>query len=179
VLDARAAEEAIVASEAIQVPEPVDTDALQAQIAEAETIRKIRDKHQARAKHEDDAESFEAQAKALTAKLDEMDKAKADAIATAALPVPGLSFGDGCIMFGGVPFEQVATSKKIKVSVAVGMALNPDMRIMTIDEGSELDSSGLAILEEMAAAADFQVWIARVDEHSERGFVLEDGNLRE
>lgn len=59
------------------------------------------------------------------------------------------------------------------------MALNPQLRVMLIDEGSELDSSGLALIAGLAADRDYQVWIAKVDESGKVGFVIEDGGLKE
>lgn len=159
------------------IPKEMDTAAIRATIAEAEKVKGIRTLHERRREHEDEAEGLEGEAAALTAKIDALDKKKAEAVAAAEMPVDGLSFGDGEVLFNGLPFSQAGTASKIKTAVAVGMALNPGMKIMTIDEGSELDSHALAMIEEMATAKGFQVWIAKVDESGTNGFVMEDGHL--
>jgi hypothetical protein len=56
------------------------------------------------------------------------------------------------------------------------MALNPHLRVMLIDEGSELDRDSMGLLEELAEQRDFQIWICSVDStESGPGFVIVDG----
>ena len=51
------------------------------------------------------ADAAEAEAKALTAKLEQIDKEKNAAIAKAAMPVEGLGFGEDVVMFDGFPAQ--------------------------------------------------------------------------
>lgn len=162
------------------LPTERDTAAIREEIGAAERIKGIRILHENRRKHEDDAERLEGEASTLTGRIEKIDQAKRDAIAAAEMPVPGLGFGDGEILLDGLPFSQAATSIKIKTSAMIGMALNPELRLMTIDEASELDSDALQMIAELAAANDFQVWLARVAEGPDSsGFVIVDGHLAE
>jgi hypothetical protein len=110
-----------------------------------------------------------------TLKLEEIDKRKADGIAAAKLPVPGLGFDSDGVTLNGIPFSQASTAEQIRVSTALAMAGTPEIRVMRIDGGESLDSESLAIIEALAAEHQYQVWISRVDESRAVGFTIEDG----
>lgn len=158
----------------------IDTSEITGQLANAQATQTVRAKFDERRRALADIERHEKTSKDLTAAIEMLDKKKADAIAAAKLPVAGLSFGDdNAVLFQGMPLSQAGTAEKIRVSVAVGMALNPSLRVLLIDEGSELDLDSLAMIEKMAEANGFQVWVARVDERGESGFHIVDGRLAE
>ena len=118
-----------------------------------------------------------AQYTTLTDKIAALDKTKADALAAAAFPVPGLGFDDDGVTFEGIPFSQASSAEQIRVSLAMAMALNPKLRVIRILDGSLLDADNLALIAEMAADQDFQVWIERVSDASGVGVVIEDGEV--
>jgi DNA repair exonuclease SbcCD ATPase subunit len=112
-----------------------------------------------------------------TLKLEEIDRQKADGIAAAKLPVPGLGFDADGVTLNGIPFSQASTAEQIRVSTALAMAGSPAIRVMRIDGGESLDSDSLAIIERLAAEHRYQVWISRVDESRSVGFTIEDGTV--
>jgi len=154
-----------------------DIDALQEQITGADQTRQTIALFDQRQRHREAAEQHKAQAAKLTAAIDAIDTRKTKAIAAAKLPVPGMSFGDEQILLNGVPFADASTMEKIVTGTALAMAMNPKLRVMTIDEGSELDSDAIERLRQMAEKNDFSIWYTRVDESGEVGFVIEDGAL--
>jgi hypothetical protein len=158
---------------------PVDTTALVATMTDARSIDRIRGLFDDRQRYEDAAESFQSQADDCTRRIEAIDREKMAAIAKANIPVPKLTFGDDEILYDGLKFEEAATSIKIRTSVALGIALNPKLRVMTIDEGSELDSQSLELLAKLAEANDYQIWLARLDESGAGDFVITDGHLAE
>lgn len=113
------------------------------------------------------------------AAINALDKGKAEALASAKLPIEGLGLEDDEVTFEGVPFDQLADSQKLRVSLAMAMALNPKLRVIRITNGSLLDSSSLAIVQEMIQDKDFQLWMERVDESGKVGVVIEDGMVKE
>lgn len=161
------------------IPAEIDTAPMKAKISEAEGVKTIQRKFSEKGRHEDEAEKWEGESNRLDAAITALDERKVAAIAAAELPVDGLELGDDQILLNGVPFSQAGTRVKIMTSVMLGMALNPKLRVMTIDEGSEIDSAGLKLLEELATKHDYTVIIARVDEHATSGFVMENGELVE
>ena len=96
-------------------------------------------------------------------------------LAEAKFPVDGLAFGNGEILYNDVPFAQLATGEQIKISLAIAMEANPNIRIVRIKEGSLLDEGNLALIEMLAMEKDFQVWIEKVDTTGKMGIVIEDG----
>jgi DNA repair exonuclease SbcCD ATPase subunit len=139
-----------------------------------ETNRKVRAKL-ARQAIEDELSDRRAEHANHTLELGKIDKTKADGLAAAKFPVDGLSFDEDGVTFNKVPFGQVSTSEQARVAMAIGMASNPELRVMRIDKGEALDSKTLALVTEMAADHDYQVWMSKVDESGTIGFVIEDG----
>ncbi len=116
-----------------------------------------------------------AAADALTDAIEAREKAKAAAIASAKFPVPGLGFGSNEVLLNGVPFEQGSSAEQLRASCAIAMATNPEIRVITIRDGSLLDDASMAVLGELAKGNDFQLWIEVVDTSGTVGVVLEDG----
>lgn len=115
----------------------------------------------------------------LTSEIDAIDQDKAKQIAAAKFPVPGLSFGTEGVLLNGLPLEQACTADRIRLSVAMGLALNPKLRVMLIREGSLLfdDDTGLRLIGDMAEQANAQVWVERVSLGSECSVIIEDGHV--
>ncbi|HSW46488.1 MAG TPA: hypothetical protein VLM89_13050, partial [Phycisphaerae bacterium] len=123
--------------------------------------------HHARRAERDAAE---AQARALTVQLAALDD-EVEATLTASeigRSVPGLSFAAGDLLHEGIPFSQASGMRRLELSALIGMAANPRLRIMCIDEGDQLDDAAMARLRDLAKARDYQVWMTAIragDEH--------------
>lgn len=160
-----------------QLSDP-DLDAFDRQIEQAEaTNRKVRDNAR-RASLATEVSDMRAQATKLTEQLEAIDRQKSEALAAAKFPVPGLSFNEGGVLFNNIPFSQASSGEQLRVSVAMGLALNPKLKVLLIRDGSLLDADGLRMVAEMAEGADSQVWIERVDESGGSGVVIEDGMVK-
>lgn len=120
---------------------------------------------------------LQEQSQALTDQIAELDKFKAESLAAAAMPVPGLGFDDEQVLYRDLPFSQASGAEQLRVSLGIAMADNPEIRVIRITDGSLLDSANMAIIEEMATNRDYQVWIERVDESGQVGVVIEDGEV--
>lgn len=123
----------------------------------------------------DEADALEKQSNDITERMEAREKVKQDGIKNAAMPVPGLDFGDGVVTYNGVPFDQASSAEQLSVSMSIAMAANPKLRVIRIVDGSLLDEDSLAAIGAMAKAADFQVWIERVDSSGKLGIVIDDG----
>lgn len=160
------------------LPEPKDPAEIRARLDKARAINanvlRIIEKVQL----EHNAIEHEQQARVLTDRINARQQAKRDAIAEANLPVEGLGFGDNVVLFNGQPFEQASDAEQWRVSCAIAMANNPQLRVMRIRQGSLLDDASLALIDELCEKHDFQCWIEIVDSSGEIGFVLEDGKLK-
>jgi len=157
--------------------EMVDTAAIRARISEADALAaKVRD-NEARAAADAEAARLKAQSDALTAKILALDGERRARIAACAFPVPGLSLGDQGLTLDGLPFEQASSAQRLRVALA--LAANPKLRVVLIRDGSLLDSDSLALIGEMAAADDAQLWVEVVeDEPSGRAAIhIVDGEV--
>lgn len=114
---------------------------------------------------------------AKTAEIGRLDEAKAEALANAEFPVEGLGFDDHGVTYQGVPFSQASSAEQIRVSLAMAMSLNPKLRVIRILDGSLLDADNLALIRDMAADRDYQVWVERVADGTGVGVVIEDGEV--
>jgi DNA repair exonuclease SbcCD ATPase subunit len=114
----------------------------------------------------------------LTEKIDAIDAKKRHATLNAKYPIEGLGFDlTGAVTLNGIPFEQASTSEQLKVSVAIGIALNPTLKILLIRDGSLLDEDSMKLLCEMAKQHDVQVWLERVGNDAQTSVVIEDGHI--
>lgn len=105
--------------------------------------------------------TLESDSERMTKELADLNEQKQAVLASAPFPVPGLGFSEGGVTYQGLPFDQASGAEKLRVSVAMGMALNPKLRVMTIRDGSLLDSDGLRMVAEMARHDDYQIWLER------------------
>jgi DNA repair exonuclease SbcCD ATPase subunit len=160
------------------LPEPTDIDAIRAEIITAKDLNEAIAARSSREQLEAEAKSLEVRSSELTKAIEERERTKVEALAAAKFPVDGLGFGDGVVTINGVPLEQASASEALKVSVAIGLAANPKLRVMLIRDGSLLDEDSRAQVAAMAQEADTQLWIevARTDEPT--GFIIEDGTAR-
>lgn len=115
---------------------------------------------------------------ALTKEINEIDADKLAKIAAAQFPVLGLGFDlAGNVTFNNIPFDQCSSAEQLRVSVAIGIAMNPKLRVLLIRDGSLLDDNGLNLLARMASESGSQVWIERVGSDQHTSVVIEDGQV--
>lgn len=159
-------------ADAIAVP---DIAAIESKIAGADaTNQKVR-QAKARLDLQKRLEATRKSAETLTEAIAAAEKKKTELVATSPLPVVGLGFSEAGVTFNSVPLEQCSASERLKVSVAVAMALNPRLKVILVRDASLLDSANLRVLEELAKARDFQVWVEQVEESGKVGVFIEDG----
>jgi hypothetical protein len=116
----------------------------------------------------------------LTADIAASDKKRAALIecGIASINLAGLDLRESGVTWNGVPLAQCSSAEQLRVGVGVGLAANPQIRVVLIREGALLDDSSLGIVAGMAAAADAQVWIERVGEGAECSVIIEDGAVK-
>lgn len=161
--------------------EPVDTDAIRAQLREADEIAS---KIEAQARRTALAASLaekQAASDALTESMDKREVSRRDALAKAKMPIEGLGFivnekGKPVVTFNGFPFEQASSADQIRASTAIAMAANPELRVLRIKDGSLLDAKSMGIMAGMAEAEDYQL-IMEVVGSGGVGIEIRDGEV--
>lgn len=160
------------------LPDPVDVSVLRTQITAGQETNRHLEARFTRKTLLDRRVTIVQQAEDLTDRMAARTAEKQAAIAAAPMPVEGLSFGEGEVLFGGVPFAQASSAEQLRVSVAIAMASNPKIRILRVKDGGLLDEDSLAVLQAMADANDFQVWMETAGTHRP-GIVMQDGAVAE
>lgn len=120
----------------------------------------------------------EASANAHTTRIENLDHKKARLIEEANLPVAGLAFDEDGVTLNGVPFTQASAAERLKVSVSMAMALNPDLRVICIRDASLLDADSKRALVALAEKHDYQIWYEVVGDGGEIGVIIEDGEAQ-
>jgi hypothetical protein len=156
---------------------PVSTEAIVADMKAVQVRQKKLDENRQREKAVKEALEFKKLADELTATIDRLDAEKGEQLAAAKFPVTGLTFSDTGVLFNGIPLEQASAAEKIRVSVAIGAALNPKVRVILVRDGSLLDDKSLALLGSLAAEHKLQVWVERVGKGAECSVIMEDGAI--
>lgn len=179
-------EAAAIAGEAVRVDEAdlrVALDSLEdrnegARTAAEEVNVKVR-ANQAHARQAGVLEAAEEMYADLTRDIEKIDADRKALLAAADFPIEGLSFSsDGTVTYKDFPFSQASQAEQIRVSVAVALAGNPEIRIILIRDGSLLDDSSLALVRDLAEEHGAQVWLERVGDRDNDAVVIEDGRVR-
>jgi energy-coupling factor transporter ATP-binding protein EcfA2 len=161
-------------------PEIEDPAPLRAQIADLDrvnaAIRKQQDRDdlaKAIAVHEGTIDALEERMTAIRAE-------KREKLAAAKLPLPDLTItDDGVLLRAGTPFSQASTAAKAVTGTAIGMALNPNLRLIVIRDASLLDTENRETIDRLARENGFLVLMEIADTNAPVGIVIEDGTVAE
>jgi len=159
------------------VPEPADLSAFRDEMEQLELTNAQIRQAAARRGISQQVTRLDAQVSDYTSQIEAMDNERVDALAQADMPIEGLSFSDAGVTYNGVPFAQCSSAEQLRVSVAMAMAANPKLRVLRVTDGSLLDGDNMALLAEMVAEHDYQVWIERIESDEFTSVVIEDGSV--
>lgn len=168
-------------SAAPPLPLPIDTAALGEQLKNASAINEGVRIRESRDTSRKELADLVKQSDELTAAITGRDDFIKEAIAKAQLPVPNLGFSENGLLLDKLPFEQASYAQKLRASIAIGMKLNPVLKVILIREGSTLDRDSKKVVHDMATQFDYDVWIETVSDGKAdaESFVIEDGLLLE
>lgn len=152
-----------------------DLETLRGQIDGAEETNRLVRKKQERGSLQFQYEATTEQAKALTQKITDIDQKKSDGLSAANFPVPGMSFDDEGVLLHGRPFRKASTREQTIASARLIIASDPELKVMIIRNGSDLDNDGIQELQNLGDESGFQIWVEFVDESGEFGWTIEDG----
>lgn len=126
-----------------------------------------------------EVETLQQDIKDFDTEIADIRERRATLFSNADLPVDGLQFDDQGLVFNGLPFDQSSSAEQLRVAVAMGVAMNPKLKVLMIRDGSLLDDDSMAALREAVTEADFQLWIERVGKGGPGAVVIEDGNIKD
>lgn len=114
----------------------------------------------------------------LTHDIESIDQEKSDRLAWTEFPLDGLSFDDSRVLLNGVPFSQGSQARQLQAAVAIGLALNPKVRVILIRDGSLLDDDSMRLIAGLAEKHQAQIWIEVVNSGDPSAVVIEDGEVK-
>lgn len=139
-----------------------------------ETNRKVRanlDKDKA----EEDAKDYRAQYNALTTRIEEVRKQKADLLKGADLPLPGLSVEEGELIYNGQKWDNMSGSEQLRVATAIVRRLNPNCGFVLLDKLEQMDLDTLQEFGQWLEQEGLQAIATRVSTGDECSIIIEDG----
>jgi predicted nucleic acid-binding Zn-ribbon protein len=156
-----------------------DEKEIQEQIEEVESRNKQVDDNRQWTRLARELGDLEGETERLTEEIQCLDNQRDNMLTNAKYPVPGMRVDQqGQVLLDDLPFEQASSAQQLRASVTIGLALNPELRVMIIYDGSLLDEDSLAVLAQAAKEADAQLWIERVSEGKECTVIIEDGMVK-
>jgi len=158
-----------------QAPAAVDTEPIKQKLRDAEKINADVVKFEAHESAVNDLEFSKAQYKELGEQREAVEAEKRKRTETLKMPVDGLEIVEDGLKYKGRYFDDLNEAKKLEISMAVGMAANPELRIMLTD-GNGLDDESLAMVKKMADSQDYQLWIERVA-GDKSSIIIRDGAI--
>ena len=127
----------------------------------------------------EEVEQIEKSVKSLTEAISEFDAEKSAQIEFAEFPMPGLSFDEERgVLLNGVPFSQGSSARQLQAAVSIGLALNPQVRVILIRDASLLDDDSMKMVSEAAEKAKAQIWEEVVNSKDPTAIVIEDGEIK-
>lgn len=174
-----AADEVTAAKAAASALTRLDESAVQSEIDGLQEQNARVRKNALHLKVQEEITGYEGEIKHLTSEIERLDYQKQVAISQAAFPLPGLSLDDSGVLLNGVPFTQGSQAKQLQAAVAIGIALNPKIRVILIRDASLLDDDSMKLIHEMAVKNDVQIWLEVVGSKDPTAVVIEDGEVVE
>lgn len=159
------------------LPEVIDTAIIYDKIYAAEAGNKLSELAIEKANLVMLANNRKSHSEELTKKIENRKAETEKAVKATKMPVDGMGFGDDCILFNGVPFNQASDAEQLQVSIMMAIAMNPRLKIIRVRDGSLLDDDAMELLNKIADEHDYSIWVERVDNSGKIGFVIEDGRL--
>jgi hypothetical protein len=158
---------------------PIDETAISAEMSTIETSNAKFRKAERRKEVKREVDDLQAQEQALTKKIDDIDEFKNDLVAKAKFPIDGLSFDEVGVLLNKLPFNQGSRARQLQASVAIGMALNPTVRVILIRDAAVLDEESTDMITKMAVEKDYQVWFEKIVSDDNGAIEIVDGKVKE
>ena len=92
------------------------------------------------------AEKLRSEYGEKTKSIEDLEDKKKAALAGAIMPIEKLGVDEYGVTYKGYPFKDLSDSEKLKISLAIMMALKPKLRLLTIKDGSLLDEKNLKVI---------------------------------
>lgn len=138
-----------------------------------ENVRKKQERNHIQSQHTE----TKGRSHGMTVDITAIDELKTTTIREANMPVPGLGFDETGVTFEDIPLSQRSSGEQRKISAAIGMAMNPNLRVLWIKDASLLDSESMDDIKAMAKEHGYQVWLEVVSDNGNVGIHIKEGRV--
>tara|TARA_R110002020_G_scaffold18350_3_gene64160 strand:- start:177 stop:1205 length:1029 start_codon:yes stop_codon:yes gene_type:complete len=90
--------------------------------------------------------------------------------------VPGLSIDEDRLFFNGSALRDCSAAEQIRIGALLSVAVDPDLRVLLIRDGSLMDDESLQILRDLAINNGFQIWVEIVGAGAD--ITIEGGRIK-
>jgi hypothetical protein len=169
--------------EKLEAFKPIDITPLKEKIDSAEQTNADFDQATKVKETDENIRKVQKLADELTYTLESIEADKQARIESAAWPVEGMAIDSEGVTLKGLPFVQASRAERIRTSVKIAMAMNPKLKLMVSENGSDCDVDTLKELESICAEQDYQLimeFVTRSGADEELcAVVLEEGQAKE
>lgn len=102
-------------------------------------------------------------------RIQQIDNDRVKLMQKSGIPVEGLSFTTEGVTFNGLPLDpnQIEKSQLMKISAEIGMALNPTLKTIWMEDASLLDKESMDYVRRLCEDRGFQLIMEIVDNNAE------------
>lgn len=152
-----------IATEIDSMGEPVNIDAIQCQLDDAETINNKARVYEVWHNESLQKANLQQESEKLTEDIKKHDESLKDACALADLGIDGLEFDfkEESLLFNGLPLSQEGDGQKLIVAASLAAKSNPDLKDIVIVAGAEMDDDKIRMLGELGKKWLRRFWVAR------------------
>ena len=151
-------------------PQKKDVKALEEQLENLSAFNTKVAQVKAMDQQQADLKEKETQSENITERLKAIDEEKKAIFSNAKMPVKGLAFDEESVTYKGLPLSEgnVPTSTLIGIGAKIGMAMNPNLRLLVIKRGESLDEERMETVLKICEKQGFQLLIEKVDSSKEK-----------
>lgn len=157
------------------VDEP--TAEIEADIARIDEINRQVRSNAEKARAAAEADGYGEKYAALTENIEAVRRERTALLDGADLPLPGLSVGDGELLYNGHKWDGMSGAEQLIVSASIVRRLNPECGFVLLDKLEQLDIDTLNRFGEWLEKEGLQAIATRVSTGDECSIIIEDGTV--
>ena len=147
--------------------EPVDVTDLDAEIRQAEEMKKHLNEHKRMVAKQIETETLTTQSEELTRKIEIARELPGEILKSATIPVDGLTVEDGVPLINGLPISNLSDGELLELCIDVTISKPGQLQIILIDGAERLDGTSRQKLYDKCKAKGLQLIATRVTDSEE------------
>ncbi len=157
--------------------EMIDTEKIEQQIKDAETINEQYRANQEHIALLKQVAAEKSKLKDVEVLISNLKTDRDNLLSSASLPDIGITIDDEAVLYNGLPLVKASTGEKIKVCFQYLSTISSNFKVLWIEDGDKLDKKTRKLIIKIAEENNIQVWNERVDESGKIGIYIEEGQV--